>query len=179
MSRLHSHLPSLPVVSSVLQTCKGILTIFEPPIHWMGYQFHMSAVCSFWYIRNQSCTQPIPRRTPHPPTRFMSREAQSSVDWQGRKTEREIKFGESYHRLPTVQMILWPEVSIPATERSGVKPCQEAWHLPYLWKIRPCMFLVDNFPDTSLWCLHHIHRSPTHSGRRLDSQIDTAQVWII
>ena len=28
---------------------------------------------------------------------------------------------------------------------------------------------------TFLWCLHHIHRIPTHSVKILDSRIDTAQ----
>ena len=100
---------------------------------------------------------------PSQPTRLMSRDAQSSVDWQGRKTEEETKWKWinyflvlSVIRCTEKIFFQWKwnvsqsvkagwqvserhfdqrdKLSIPATERSGVKPCQEAWHLPYLWR---------------------------------------------
>ena len=79
----------------------------------------------------------------------MSRDAQSSKDWQGRKTENEgflqgekgfegLSLGEKgFEGLSLREKGLqqrdfdqfWPR---PASERSGSNPCQDAWHRPYL-----------------------------------------------
>ena len=69
----------------------------------------------------------------------MSRDAQSSKDWQGRKTENEgflqgekgfegLSLGEKGLQQRDFDQI-WPR---PASERSGSNPCQDAWHRPYL-----------------------------------------------